>query len=171
MGPLFLLFLLLAASPLLAEHVPTPAETARGFWFTASSDRHQQPLPLSGTLAVDLPLDEQRSLYIGIVPLRPLSGARVRVQVSGSVAGRVAVTREARRRPVEYRLWLRFASTAEAGTFTGTLTVNVQGAAGSVPLALTVWPVRLPETQPFDVRGYGDLLGSHEMARRSPLRV
>ena len=169
MGPLFLFFFLLAAWPLLAEYVPTPAETARGFWFTASADRHQQPLPLSGTLAVDLPLEEQRSLYVGIVPLRPLSA--IQVQVSGSVAGMVEVAREARTRPAEHRLWLRFASTTQAGTYTGALTINVRGATASVPLALTVWPVRLPESRPFDARGYGDLLGSHQMARRSPLRV
>jgi hypothetical protein len=209
-----LLFSLLLAWPVLAAYTPTAAETARGYWLTAGSDRDQQPLPLSGTLSVDLPLDEQRSLYVGIVPLRAHSGSTIQVQVSGAVASMVSVAREVRTtqrlspgnewsrytapanpasagpndsiifapfttsitraldttpiqlspydatqtRPAEYRLWLRFSSAATAGTYTGTLTVNVHGASASIPLALTVWPVRLPESRPFDVYGYGDLL-------------
>lgn len=61
-------------------------------------------------------------------------------------------------RPAEYRLWLRFASTAASGVYTGTLTLNVHGRTAAVPLELTVWPVRLPDARPFDFYGYGDMV-------------
>jgi hypothetical protein len=209
---LFSSFLLLVSWPSLAAYTPTAAEVARGYWVTIGSDGQQQPLPLTGTLSVDLPLSEQRSLYVGVVPLRALSGSTIQVQVSGSIASMVSVAREVRTtqrlspgnewskytapgnplssgsedsiifapfttsitrtldttpiplsphdastRPAEYRLWLRFASNATAGTYSGTLTINVHGASASIPLTMTVWPVQLPAARPFDVYGYGDI--------------
>lgn len=181
---------------------------------TAASDANDQPVPFTGTLQADLPLQEQRSLYLGVVPSAALCGSTVSYQVSGSIASLVSVSREVRTatqrltpgdewsrhtpaayaqstgpqdsvilvpfddalahcfdpapiplnaagtktRPAEYRLWLRFASSSTAGTYTGTLTLNVHGAVTAVPLQLTVWPVTVPRARPFDVYGYGDLI-------------
>lgn len=61
-------------------------------------------------------------------------------------------------RPAEYRLWLRFASNAAAGTYSGTLTLQVHGQSIAVPLELQIWPVNLSTAaRPFDMQGYTEL--------------
>lgn len=194
--------------------VVTTDAAADGYWLTTASDANDQPVPFAGTLQVDLPLQEQRSFYLGVVPSVALCGSTVSAQVSGSIANLVSLSREVRTatqrqtpgdewsrltpaaypqstgpqdsvilapldgplnrcldttpialdatgtktRPAEYRLWLRFISYGTAGTYTGTLTLNIHGAVTSVPLQLTVWPVTVPKSRPFDVYGYGDLI-------------
>lgn len=189
-----------------------------GYWLSVHSDHDDQPVRLQSSVQVDLPLDEQRSVYVGVV-VPPsdvvLCHQTIQAQVSGTIAPLVSVAREVRTtqrlspggtwsrysiptlpagvpidnedsiilvplaapidqclsstpialdaegtrsRPAEYRLWLRFGATATAGTYTGTLSLDIHGKITTVPLEMTVWPVRLPNARPFDVYGYGDLL-------------
>lgn len=70
MKRLLLILSFLAAWPALAS----------GYWLTAGSDSNGQPVPFSGTFRADLPLDEQRSLYLGVVPTELLAGSTVQVR-------------------------------------------------------------------------------------------
>ena len=96
-----------------------PEAAAAGYWLTAASDANDQPVPFSGTLQVDLPLQEQRSFYLGVVPSVPLCGSTVSAQVSGSIATLVSLSREVRtetQRQTPGDAWSRYTPSAYAQT-------------------------------------------------------
>ncbi len=151
----------------------TPAERRDGFWVSAGYNQGKQRL---SRLEVDLPQNQERSVYVAINALADARNAEVSARVSGKAAralklgferaGTNTVTVDPLPGSVtvdlankaEYRVWLEASSRDRApGKYPATLTLSVAGRQRSLPVEMRVWPVRVPDLRPFDVRGYGDM--------------
>jgi len=170
----------------------TEAERKRGFWMSIGKKEGKQRLP--ATLEVDLPLDEERAIYIGINALKDFTDATLQVEVSEPLKGSVqpgwevsgenfvAVEPLKNQRTVklsagiEHRLWILVNSHAKrAGIYSGRVKVQISEQQFVVPFKVRIWNVRAPrDHRPFSVRGYGtigDFAGGYEVTPENLRRM
>jgi hypothetical protein len=151
----------------------TAAEREDGFWLSTGYNEGKRRLP---KVEIDLPQDQERSLYVALNALADGKNTPVGARLSGDAAPALKIGFE-RAGPnmvtvdplpgsvtadlaknTEYRIWLEASSRGKApGKYSGTLALSVARRQQSIPVELRVWPVRVPEFRPFEVRGYGDL--------------
>jgi hypothetical protein len=165
----------------------TEEERTRGFWLSTGHKEGKQRLP--ERVAVDMPLDEKRSVYVGINVVKRLGETAVAVEIDGPVGEWVKPAWESSEENViavdplsdplvtslmsgtEYRLWLNVdAHGRKAGDYEGSLILAVGAEQVRVAFVVTVWPVRVPAERPFDMRGYGTLTsftGSYDVTEES----
>ena len=170
----------------------TEAERKRGFWLSIGRENGKQRLP--ETLELDLPLDEERAVYIGINALKDFTNAILEVEVSEPLKGLVQVGWEVSGENfiaveplknqltvnlssgVEHRFWLLVNSHAKkAGVYSGQVKVQIGEQKFTVPIKVRIWNVRVPKGyRPFSVRGYGtisDFAGGYEITPESLKRM
>ena len=150
----------------------TEAERDRGYWLSIGQGDGKELLPQ--VLELDLPLDGVRSLYVAINALAPFPPAALVAQIEGELAGWVQLGWERSEENAivvaplaagldaplvsgdEYRIWLEArARGREADTYEGALLLEIGDSRVRVPMRVRIWPVRVPDIRPFDMRGYG----------------
>jgi len=160
----------------------TEAERQRGFWLSIGREKGKQRLP--SVLELDLPLAEERALYISINVLKELTNAEVEAAVKGNLASWVhpawemseenAIVVEPLQKTrsvtltagAEHRLWLHVNGRGrKPGSYEGTLSLNINDHKVTIPMRVRIWAVKVPSRRPFNVRGYGtigDFTGGYE---------
>lgn len=165
----------------------TDAERARGFWLSTGDGDGKRRLP---PLRIDAPLNQSRSVYIAINALKDLTNSDLQIdlqnisdglvqvawQVSGKDSIKVLSFNGARkinlRNGTEGRLWLTLQGGAKASETKGEIQISLNGQKVLLPLTVKVWPVRIPDLQPLDVRSYAgggmiSFTGSYEVTPES----
>jgi len=151
----------------------TDAERARGYWLSAGDGEGKRRLP---PLKIDVPLNQSRSVYIGINALKDLTDGALQVelqnipnglvqtawQVNSKDAKKVLPFDNSRKIEVangtEGRLWLTLQGGAKAQDDKGQIALSVNGQKVLLPLEVKVWPVQVPAMQPFGVHEYAGLI-------------
>jgi len=150
----------------------TDAERARGFWLSAGDGDGKRRLP---PLRIDVPLNQSRSIYIGINALKDWTNSDLHIdlqhipqglvqtawQVSGKDSIKVLSFNGSRNidlgNGTEGRLWLTLKGGAKAVDAKGDIQISLNGQKVLLPLEVKVWPVKVPPIRPFEIRGYGTL--------------
>jgi hypothetical protein len=150
----------------------TDAERARGFWFSVGNGKDKRRLPQ--TLRLDVPLGQSRSAYIAFNALKAFAGDELKInflriptglvqsgwEVSGKdvikVSPLAAPEKISLKNGTEGRLWLTLRGGAQPVEAKGEIEISLGGQRVLLPLEVKVWPVQVPATRPFDVRGYGN---------------
>jgi len=150
----------------------TEDERNRGYWLSSGQGDGKQRLPPE--LELDLPLDAERSLYVAINALASIPAGALAAEIEGELAGSVQVGWEQSEENAitvsplsarldealapgnEYRIWLEVQSLGKApDTYDGALLLRVGDSQDRIAMRVRIWPVRVPSTRPFDMRGYG----------------
>lgn len=151
----------------------TDAERARGYWLSAGDGEGKRRLP---TLKIDVPLNQSRSVYIGINALKDLKDGALQVDLQDIQKGLVQTAWQVNGKDsmevlpfdnnrsievtngTEGRLWLTLQGGAKAQTNKGQIAISLNGQKVLLPLEVKVWPVQVPELQPFGIHDYAGLI-------------
>lgn len=151
----------------------TDNERAQGFWLSAGDGEGKRRLP---PLRIDAPLGQTRSAYIGINALKDFAASNLTValknipnhlvQTAWEVNGQNSIevlpfdnTRNFDlKNGTEGRLWLTINAGAKAQDSKGQLELSLNGQKVLLPIEIKVWPVSIPEIQPFGIHDYAGLV-------------
>ena len=152
----------------------TPAERTRGFWLSTGRGDGRQRLP--EVVEIDLPPNGRRGFYVAIEALVDIQNLQLNARIEGPLSSWVQLSRERAEEnailveplnesleiPLETgensRLWLDAnARRVPPGSYADTLSLEIGAHRIRIPLAVRIWPVSLPDSRPFDVRGYATL--------------
>jgi hypothetical protein len=150
----------------------TDAERARGFWLSTGDGEGKRRLP---ALRIDVPENQSRSVYIGINALKDFADSDLQVQqnnipknllttswqVSGSDFIKVLSFEGSRKvdlkNGTDGQLWLTLNGGSKPSDNKGEIAISLNGQKVLLPIEVKVWPVNVPNIQPFHLRGYGTL--------------
>jgi hypothetical protein len=148
----------------------TDAERARGYWLSTGNGDNKRRAP--EPLHIDVPLHQSRSVYIAFNALKDFTDLQVSlqhipdgaVQTGWETGGKdtlkvLPFSGDAKiqlKNGAEGRLWLTLQGGSNPVDAKGEIAISLGGQKVLLPLEVKVWPVAVPPTRPFDVRGYGN---------------
>ena len=151
----------------------TDAERARGYWLSAGDGEGKRRLP---ALKIDVPLNQSRSVYIGINALKDLMKGALQIDVKSIPKGLLQMAWQVNGKDsmevlpfdnsrsidigngTEGRLWLTLQGGNKAQKDKGQIEISINGQKVLLPLEVKVWPVQVPAQQPFGVHDYAGLV-------------